>query len=396
MEVTMTSNTAVIDRWLDVVEGRSDRLIGTRHSNTVFADREAVYSYGTHFPLAESYRAKDGQPFFVLIGDRYSVTTSRHQSDVRGAMGSRLRILVPFSAMESAGIDRSTIEILDVSDDQWIEHKRSSATLDDVPQSQRTRYVPNPHDETCDEKKAQAGYCYHGGSDVPTEPEPDGLYHWTTGEHRLGAALFRARYSRQRAGRMCRGPFTIPTGPETIFPTEACRHGMTREHRIMVRSAGRGTFLSGWDQAEARPVYFLAQLGTDATTIPEALQRLKPDAVAEADVKGTPYVRQGDVFAVASTMTTAGLREAGATFTKRFGPAHATQLLGLNHEATERAMLNGRWFARGCLYHAPIGRRAEHRRRRMLDGKRWYEVLRNTVKLDGTDPAAWSARGYVD
>lgn len=41
-------------------------------------DRDAVYSYGTHFPLV--YRCANG---FVLNGDRYSISTSGHQRDVQ-------------------------------------------------------------------------------------------------------------------------------------------------------------------------------------------------------------------------------------------------------------------------------------------------------------------------
>jgi hypothetical protein len=424
-ERTMTTNTQVIDRWLDVVEGRSTRLIGTRNSNTVFAIGNTVYSYGTHFPMAEHYGTQtDG--FFVVNGDRYSPTTSGHQSNVRGAIGNRLHVIIPFSALDGAGIDRSSIEILDVTEDSWIEHKRSSADLADVPKHERERYVslpcPRESGELCPQRDGTDGayprsYCSHGEV-RPVEPEPDGLYHWTTGEHRLGAALFRARFARSRQGRMCRGPFTIPTGPETIYPTEACRHGMTRQHVMMVRETGRATFLSAFDQQETRAPYYLAQVTRSPESVAEAIEGLKPSAVRDAERDGVEVTRQGDVFAVSTTMTTNDLKAIGAKLYRRVwltnprgidvsGPIVRTRddltklrriiaLEDTNHQATEVAKVNGTTYAKGCLYHVPAGRAPDHARRRIGDGNTWSIIALNTVERSFGVARAWSARGYVD
>lgn len=55
-----------------------------RDRGSVFTDGRAIYSYGTHFVMA--YRDDEGN---VLVNtDRYSVTTSRHQSALRGVLAT--------------------------------------------------------------------------------------------------------------------------------------------------------------------------------------------------------------------------------------------------------------------------------------------------------------------
>jgi len=49
----------------------------------IYTDGRVIYSYGTHFPIA--IKASDGRIYFNE--DKYSVTTSCHQSLVRGAIG---------------------------------------------------------------------------------------------------------------------------------------------------------------------------------------------------------------------------------------------------------------------------------------------------------------------
>jgi len=63
----------------------------------VFAEGQAIYSYGYHFPMV----VKNPSGLVVGNGDRYSVTTSNHQSHVRHLVD----VLVPFSGLETLGID---------------------------------------------------------------------------------------------------------------------------------------------------------------------------------------------------------------------------------------------------------------------------------------------------
>jgi hypothetical protein len=136
-------------------------------------------------------------------------------------------------------------------------------------------------------------------------------------------------------------------------------------------------FLSAFDRNENRPSYFFCELPPkcSATTIPEALEALKPDAVRLAEGMGREVKRQGDIFAIPlPTTDRRALRKAGARFEKR------GNLFNTNHEATEVAYLpDGTTVVRGVLYHAPQWRRPDHARVRL--GDVWHVVQKNLVPL---------------
>lgn len=69
-----------------------------------------LYSYGSHFILA--IRLDNGT--FLLNGDRYSNSTSKHQSHTRTHCNPN--IILPFSALREAGIDGRDMEKLIVVD----------------------------------------------------------------------------------------------------------------------------------------------------------------------------------------------------------------------------------------------------------------------------------------
>ena len=99
-----------------------------RHScGNLYADDQAVYSYGRHFPLIE--RARNG---WILNGDRYSNTTTGHQRMTRGALEiidpNAPKAVLPYSALAemakakpsaSAITDTRKITILDTKDDAF-------------------------------------------------------------------------------------------------------------------------------------------------------------------------------------------------------------------------------------------------------------------------------------
>ncbi len=55
---------------------------GNNSNRSLFIEGDTIYSYGKHFPLAR--RNADGT--FWVNPDKYSVTTSKHQGMVRGAI----------------------------------------------------------------------------------------------------------------------------------------------------------------------------------------------------------------------------------------------------------------------------------------------------------------------
>jgi hypothetical protein len=54
----------------------------------MFIDGRVLYSYGTHFPLA--FRADDGMVYYN--GQRYSSSTSKHQSYVRNILNGAIEV----------------------------------------------------------------------------------------------------------------------------------------------------------------------------------------------------------------------------------------------------------------------------------------------------------------
>lgn len=120
-----------IDRWIDVALGRTSASLFSRSRTNVFAIGDELYSYGTHFELARLIRDKKGKPsHFLLNGDTYSVTTSRHQRLTRDAIArSGLpSAIVPHSALAAAGVrDLNTVTLLDVTADTFRrDHHRST------------------------------------------------------------------------------------------------------------------------------------------------------------------------------------------------------------------------------------------------------------------------------
>jgi hypothetical protein len=116
----MTNNYESARRWVDVQEGRATRYIG--HRLNVFGDDRALYSYGSHFPLIVPMRDESGAlVLYLLNGDRYSVSTTRHQSIARSVIADSdvPSVIIPFSAITAASIDRKTIRPLEIRPDRY-------------------------------------------------------------------------------------------------------------------------------------------------------------------------------------------------------------------------------------------------------------------------------------
>lgn len=92
-----------------------------RHAN-VTVERGKIYSYGW-WEMARIVRErKTHKPlYFLLNGDRYSQTTSAQQSAVRQAVIQTgvPSVIIPYSALDSAGIVRDSIAIVDRSEDTF-------------------------------------------------------------------------------------------------------------------------------------------------------------------------------------------------------------------------------------------------------------------------------------
>lgn len=320
--------------------------------------------------------AERGQsPFWLLNGDSYyhggrmGDNTGAHQDSLRRLVEQAgLRVLIlPYSVLGSAGIDRDTIIPIDIRPDHMENIPHSAATLDEVPGLYRLRWIEPHHDENG---------TYIPWHQVPITPADDGRYHWTTQRHWLGASVFRAQVS---------------------YDQRVTHDDGTRE---TVEVSGVRWFLSDFDENEPGPLYFLCELpaGARHLTIADALNSLKPWQVTSAEDRGIPVYRQGDVFAIQRTgLTQKGLAEQGYV---RPAPSpvgigkHEAVVLGVNHTATEVMVhpVSGVTYARGILRHRPAHRRPEHRNVKLGDGKTWFRLLKNTVP----EGRSWSLGGRVD
>lgn len=142
----------------------------------------------------------------------------------------------------------------------------------------------------------------------------------------------------------------------------------------LVTRRRRSFFLSGFDSNETRPSYFLCELPPKVkpTTIEEAYDTLKPEAVKLAESLGRDVKRQGDIFATPLNVDTRSLTKAGGVRLK------ADRLFNTNHRATETMTLrDGTVLARGTLTHAPEGRRPDHARVKL--GQQWHVIQKNLV-----------------
>jgi hypothetical protein len=337
----MATHVEIADRFADQAGRPNPRLLRSRSANVLVSpcDSRNLVSYGAHFVLARIMLDQSGgRSWWLLNGDTYSISTTTHQRIVREACQrtSLPMLIVPFSCLREARIDRDSITLVDIQSERLASITHHSPTRDQVPETHRPE----------------------------ARETPNGRWQWTTYRHWLGAAVFRADY----------------TSADT-----------TRGNgRTATRTA---YFLSAFDDQETRPHYFLCELpqGIEPGSVADALHALKPAEVIAAEQAGLSVTRQGDVFAIPATLTTRQLPH------KRERRAH---LLHLSHTATEVCVTDdGTTYARGVLRHAPVEswRAPEHRRQPMGDRTTWHRIVKNTVPIDTSGQSrAWSRAGNVD
>src|SRR6266568_2749100 len=114
-KIKMARIDEIITRWVREAGKPDARFL---HGKNVFEGNNGrtLYSFGTHFPLAEIMLTSKGKrAYWLLNGDHWaggSGTTTRHQNMVREeAEKTGLPVLiVPFSALREAGIGRDSIK----------------------------------------------------------------------------------------------------------------------------------------------------------------------------------------------------------------------------------------------------------------------------------------------
>lgn len=334
----MTSIAQIATRFAEQAGKPGARLLRGQ-SRSIFVsphDDRTLCSWGTHFPLARIMPGPSSdRSWWLLNGDNYSVSTSNHQRIVRDACNSTgLPVLIlPFSCLDSAGIDRESIVPVDIQPEGNEEITHHAAAEDQIPQLHRWN----------------------------ARQLPDGRWEWTTWRHWLGASVFRAAYT-----------------------------SYADEGQPVTRTA---YFLSAFDEQEPRPLYFLCELPAGAApgSVAEALQALKPAEVVAAEAAGLRVTRQGDVFAITVNLPTRkipGKTERGG---RLLNLSHTATEVRVADDGTTYA----RGILRHAP--VQYGRAPEHQRRRMGDRKTWHLIVKNTVPLGAHgDSRAWSRGGNVD
>jgi hypothetical protein len=413
----------------------------------------------------------------LFNGDRFSSSTTHHQGVVRREMerSGLPYVIIPYSVLDAAGIDRNDVRIVDNTDARTITVHHHAAT---EPKSKWNR--DDLHQDEA------------------------GIWRWTTRRHVLGESLVQCavRGSRTVTCKACAGkrfeiggglPWSLPNGmewgdyhernefgekmripvvrervpvpttelrgwrdsgwtvlehpqlgafplPAEWYPCGGCRGaGKVRQETKSIRH-----FLSGFDHGEPHLAYFFCEMpNMSATTVEEAYELLKPDAVKLAEELGRTVHRQGDIFAIETTMTDEEVKsltvkggaykwsmrnwntervakelgieanwahaiarkaewhERGEKWIKLDKPVpfytgkpadrirkrldqinEGIKLLGTNHTATEvRHLSNGTTVAKGIMRHVPDGRTNDHVNVDLGNRGVWCVVLKNTVPV---------------
>lgn len=160
------------------------------------------------------------------------------------------------------------------------------------------------------------------------------------------------------------------------------RRGLEAVYRI-----GNDYYLSGYDDQEKPPLYFLCALPHPVSSIDEAREALKPESVKIAEAAGISVKRQGDLFFIKSRMKRRRLLAEGRW-------RSTGGIYGTAHTASKMVDLpNGMTLVKGTVRHRPsiIGerRRPDHHDLRLGFGY-WY-VAKNTVPIAGSTrrPQGW-------
>ncbi len=238
-DATTIGDSVAIHAYGAARDNRGRKLTAPRtySTNAVWPAGAEVWSYGSHFPLYRFVHETGRRPLFVLNGDRWGGSRSRtpdHQAAARAAIAATSidSCVIPFTALDGAGIDKDSIRLIHARpDENWTED-RSAETLAGVPLWERTVHyqvtlesetlagVADRHrrvhrelsDTEVETVRAAGGYVsdtwkYSYADRLPdadgiyrwTEPRTrplapgeDGRFHWTAHVHRLGDCLFSA------------------------------------------------------------------------------------------------------------------------------------------------------------------------------------------------------------
>jgi hypothetical protein len=480
------TNPDVFDEWARGIiwTGQCRRMRG----GTVHVDENGVlwyerrrHPYRATWGPVELARYLPASKTILLNGDGFTDNSAtNNQTDLRNTVRRLMAIahpqvaerlaVIPFAALTAAGVRLDTLTPIDVVEDEMeiVYHKETLPELSEMKvttktdnrevregthKKQRFRHTTEAikgwrHRVT---GRTKSWLSYSDRRDEwdymtiewrpqaqPWElfrPEEDGrLQSWERLIHHTKADLDAARRQRDRNNARALGGQGGFIERGTI-PTDNGMYWMENNHHLgaCLFSAVSGDgkkheFLSAFDEDEPNQMYYLAQLPdkSNAVTYQEAVLALAPPLVHQARLEKRRVRRQGDVFAIETTLTDEQVYQRAKTRVRRnvamastgtdLGRSfvkgevveyadcpgkcghriktgngekakRALMIYGTGHTATEVVVAEkGITYIRGTMHHDP-GLQERGRRREHVDvqlGDKWHLALRNTVPRQQT------------
>lgn len=317
----MRLTTDIYDYWLE----RADLTISELEAegferehvekNSLRYRGDTIFHYGSHFPLAEIVRDRRGRTRMILLnGDIYGgipgfgPSTGTRQGEIRAAVErtDHDSIILPFSTLSAAGIDRQSVKPIHVREDRHTIHERASdkrpadlTSMDDPsgatviePRWDYSESPPRKFDATVPKRvpnprRTVSFRSGHGWCDEGAKLGDDGRWHWVERRHWLGDSIFRARIVETRRRKLA---------AEEAAERDAWRawHAQTEQAQAAIRSARErldnakdGRY--EWDTQERN--YYLAVPPQSAEEVERLTLEFQAmlDAMSELDEQAPPY-----------------------------------------------------------------------------------------------------------
>jgi len=111
-----------------------------KNGSNFFSEHDAIYSYGHHFPLVFKRECganqKSHNEWYLINGDKYSITTTQHQSIIHSVFIEQPT--TSFSALSRAGINPQECNLIDSESDLWYNESYNGKWPNDKPIPQGT------------------------------------------------------------------------------------------------------------------------------------------------------------------------------------------------------------------------------------------------------------------
>ena len=337
-------------------------------------DYNVLYSYGNHFPMAIRVKNKNIAPVGTVIfnGDRYSVTTSSHQSGTQRALSGQSVITTSIGALQAATGERSLRALLNsitlvAFEDEQSGHSepvpKGATTINYEDETEVVRIVWKPRS-----RKIWNSDEWHCTQETETRKTGKKyVSYW----HKPGACIFKQKQTTRKV----RHYLWKPHARDRDVYYERSEQIPVYDYKKHLRY-----FLCSMDERE----YFIAELPRACKTVKAAFEMLKPLKVRKAEQSGINVKRQGEWFFLPHI---AAGKEARAMYKTMGFPFELPRpQWGNLHECTRGFTKRNRHYISGQVRHP------EHRTTKLsfASDPAIFEAVKNTEK------ASWTVGGGID